>query len=419
MDASRLASAPRQAWLRLAAIAVLYVALGCVLGFIQGGIGPILRTRGVALASMGWVFALYLPFGMTFLWAPCVDHWRLPWLGRRSGWIVAAQGIAVLLVAALALGDRWPMPVLFGLGLATALAMATMDLALDAWTVERVPAPQRPAAAGAKVGGLSLGAILGGGVLVALFPRFGWLPTFALMAGLVALATCPVAWMARSEGPEPAGTPPRAGLTSALRQPAMRRRLLRIVLLTCALMALFNLNRLMLVDCGVPLDRIGWVLGLGAPLANLAASAVVPWLLRRCRRGIVLGALAAGAAASALLIVIALVLPASVLAIGASLLAGAMVAGLYIVIASVILGWAAGPQAATDYALLYGLGRLVGTFVLLGLPGLVAVVGWQVFYGGCAVAVLAAVGYFAAGLGEPPRSQARAAAVAEDEGGAA
>lgn len=67
-----------------------------MLGFVQGGIGPILRGKGHALASMALVFALYLPFGVTFLWAPLVDRWRLPWLGRRSGWIVAAQGLAVL-----------------------------------------------------------------------------------------------------------------------------------------------------------------------------------------------------------------------------------------------------------------------------------------------------------------------------------
>ncbi|NMU93505.1 hypothetical protein HGQ98_29405 [Achromobacter ruhlandii] len=80
---------PGAPWARLAAIAALYVSLGAVLGFVQGGVGPILRGKGHALTSMAPVFALYLPFGVTFLWAPPVDRWRLPWLGRRSGWIVA------------------------------------------------------------------------------------------------------------------------------------------------------------------------------------------------------------------------------------------------------------------------------------------------------------------------------------------
>ncbi|KAG1439482.1 hypothetical protein G6F57_019390 [Rhizopus arrhizus] len=57
-------------------------------------------------------------------------------------------------------------------------------------------------------------------------------------------------------------------------------------------MALFNMNRLMLVDLGVPLARIGWVMGIAAPLANLAAAIATPWLLTRAApRDVVLAAL--------------------------------------------------------------------------------------------------------------------------------
>ncbi|WYX59215.1 MFS transporter [Achromobacter xylosoxidans] len=251
---------PAAPWARLAAIAALYVSLGAVLGFVQGGVGPIMRGKGHALTSMAPVFALYLPFGVTFLWAPLVDRWRLPWLGRRSGWIVAAQGLAVLLVAAIALGGALPLAALFGLGLAATLAVATMDVALDAWTVEHIADAHRGAASAAKVGGLSLGAVLGGGVLVGLFPHLGWEGALLLLAALMAFATLP-AWRLPDHAAPAAARQARPGLRAALRQPAMAGRLLRISLVTCALMALFNLNRLMLVDLGVPLARIGWVLG--------------------------------------------------------------------------------------------------------------------------------------------------------------
>ncbi|WP_343720465.1 MFS transporter, partial [Achromobacter dolens] len=272
---------PAAPWARLAAIAALYVSLGAVLGFVQGGVGPIMRGKGHALTSMAPVFALYLPFGVTFLWAPLVDRWRLPWLGRRSGWIVAAQGLAVLLVAAIALGGALPLAALFGLGLAATLAVATMDVALDAWTVEHIADAHRGAASAAKVGGLSLGAVLGGGVLVGLFPRLGWEGALLLLAALMAFATLP-AWRLPDHAAPAAARQARPGLRAALRQPAMAGRLLRISLVTCALMALFNLNRLMLVDLGVPLARIGWVLGVAAPLANLAMALALPAALRRC-----------------------------------------------------------------------------------------------------------------------------------------
>ncbi|WYX59214.1 hypothetical protein WJ967_17980 [Achromobacter xylosoxidans] len=63
-----------------------------------------------------------------------------------------------------------------------------------------------------------------------------------------------------------------------------------------------------------------------------------------------------------------------------------------------ILGWAAGGQAATDYALLYGLGRFVGTLALLGMPALIALVGWPAFYALAAACAVLAVACFMAAL---------------------
>lgn len=384
-------------WAHLATIAALYVSLGAVLGFVQGGIGPILRGKGHTLASMAPVFALYLPFGVTFLWAPLVDRWRLPWLGRRSGWIVAAQGLAVLLVAVIALGGALPLAVLFGLGLATTLAVATMDVALDAWTVEHIAETHRGAASAAKVGGLSLGAVLGGGVLVGLYARLGWAGALLLLAALMALATLP-AWRLPDLALPAALRQARPSLWAALKQPSMAGRLLRISLVTCALMALFNLNRLMLVDLGVPLARIGWVLGVAAPVANLAIALTLPAALRHCAPRSLLWTLLAATVSGALAIVIALHTGNAGLAIAASIAISACVSGMYIVMGGLILGWAAGGQAATDYALLYGLGRFVGTLALLGMPALIARTGWPAFYATAAACATLAVGVFMAAL---------------------
>lgn len=86
----------------LAAISLAYVALGMVLGFVQGGVAPVLRAQGVELSALRWVYALYLPFGLAFLWAPMVDSWRWPWLGRRTGWILPMQGLSLLALGAIA-----------------------------------------------------------------------------------------------------------------------------------------------------------------------------------------------------------------------------------------------------------------------------------------------------------------------------
>jgi len=158
-----------------------------------------------------------------------------------------------------------------------------MDLALDAWTVDEIQAAHRAAAAGAKVGGMCLGTVVGGGVLVAMFPHLGWTPTFLLVAGLIAFTTWPVL-LGRGRHRKSNDAAVRinhVGLIDAFRRPVMIRRLIHLIPLSCTVMMLFNFNRVMLVDMETSLQHIGMTLGVAAPTANLCVSAALPRLLSK------------------------------------------------------------------------------------------------------------------------------------------
>lgn len=388
---------PMRLWAILLAIAMAYVALGAILGFVQGGLAPILRSQGASLASMRWVYALFLPFGIAFLWAPAIDAFRWPWLGRRTGWIVPMQAVAVLAILAAAALPPGPgaWGTLMALGLYATLAAASMDLALDALTVEMVPPAQRATAAAAKLGGVSIGAVLGGGLLVAFYPQLAWHGALGAIAVLMALSGLPVLALVAGDRRLSRQPPSRqASLARTLRKPGMPRKLLRLSALVCAMLALFNFNRLLLVDLGVPLERIGSVLGTVSPLANAAACALAPLLLRRLPLRRAAQLLAAAGLAGAGTVWLGTVQDHAAWAMAGSVLAAAAVSALYVVLGGLILEWAAGPQAATDYALLYGLGRLLGTASLMALPGLAQQIGWPVFQGGIVLSFAAAFWYF-------------------------
>jgi len=381
----------------LAAITLAYVSLGTILGFVQGGVAPVLRTQGVELSALRWVYALYLPFGLAFLWAPVVDSWRWPWLGRRTGWIIPMQWVSVLAIVTIALvkpaPGAWGM--LLVLGFVATIAAATMDIALDALTVEMVPQAQRSAAAGAKMGGISLGAVLGGGVLVTWYPRLDWHGTLLLIATATALSCLPVfALVSKDRRLSTRMQQHRAKLVRTLRKPNMRGRLLRLTLLVCTLLALFNFNRLLLVDMGVSLERIGSLLGVIAPLANATACFLAPMLVRAMpvRRA---AWLTAGIClVSACLVWLGCLQASITTVIVGSILTTAGAAALYVVLGSLMLEWAAGQQAATDYALLYGMGRFIGTAALMILPGVIQSVGWPFFLAVVILAFAASAWYF-------------------------
>lgn len=266
---------------------------------------------------------------------------------------------------------------------------------MDALTVELIPPQQRAAAAAAKLGGISLGSVLGGGVLVALYPRLGWQGTLLVIATIVALSALPVVPLIGRDRRLSSTLPPqRARLRDTLRRAGMVTRLIRLSLLVCTLLALFNFNRLLLVDMGVSLERIGSVLGTTAALANALACLLAPFLLRALpvRRAALLTAVLC--LVSAALVWLGIVLESTGTVLAASVLTTAAASALYVVLGGLILEWASGRQAATDYALLYGVGRLIGTAALMSLPGMIQQIGWPVFQGAVVVAFALATGYF-------------------------
>jgi PAT family beta-lactamase induction signal transducer AmpG len=96
-----------------------------------------LRTEHIDLKIIGAFALIQFPYTWKFLWAPLLDRYAVPALGRRRGWMLLTQ--AALLVVIAALGGFSPQNDLRTIVmLATLLAFlsATLDIALDAYRRE-------------------------------------------------------------------------------------------------------------------------------------------------------------------------------------------------------------------------------------------------------------------------------------------
>ena len=50
-----------------------------------------MKEEGVDLAVIGMMTLVGLPYTLKFLWAPFLDRFSLPFLGRRRGWLIVFQ----------------------------------------------------------------------------------------------------------------------------------------------------------------------------------------------------------------------------------------------------------------------------------------------------------------------------------------
>ena len=96
-----------------------------------------LRTEGVDLATIGLFTLVTLPYTWKFLWAPFLDRFSQPFLGRRRGWTLASQ--CLLLLCITQFGGVDPsvnLTAVAWLVFLTSLFSATQDIVLDAYRRE-------------------------------------------------------------------------------------------------------------------------------------------------------------------------------------------------------------------------------------------------------------------------------------------
>ena len=76
---------------RIAAVALLGFASGLPLALTGGTLQAWMAVEGVDLKTIGFFSLVGLPYAFKFFWAPLLDRYALPFLGRRRGWILCTQ----------------------------------------------------------------------------------------------------------------------------------------------------------------------------------------------------------------------------------------------------------------------------------------------------------------------------------------
>jgi PAT family beta-lactamase induction signal transducer AmpG len=201
---------------RLQVLALLSVPSGMPLGWVFNAFQYFLVDLGVSRAEIGFLSGVSLPWTLKFVWAPLVDRFPLPFVGRRRGWMVATQlslaltfGV-IATFAARALAARASGSPIANVGILVGLLAfivaffsATQDIAYDAYAVEFLRPEEHAAAPGLRSAYYQLGFLLAGPAAVSASDVLGWPLTFALVA--VAFAACIPLVLA---SPEPERPPP-------------------------------------------------------------------------------------------------------------------------------------------------------------------------------------------------------------------
>jgi PAT family beta-lactamase induction signal transducer AmpG len=193
---------------RLLSVALLSFASGLPLGLVWLAIPAWLTRAGVDIRVVGLVTLAQAPWSFKLLWAPTMDRYPVPWLGRKRGWILVSQAALVSLGLWLAAISDRPQDV-WRIGVVTlliAFASATQDIAYDAYAVEVLRPEEHGLAVGARAALYRAAMLLSGGVAITWASESSWRHVNALLA-LAYVPFMAVTWFAPE--PEALPQPPR------------------------------------------------------------------------------------------------------------------------------------------------------------------------------------------------------------------
>jgi len=232
-------AAPRATWRealvnrRVGVMLLLGFASGLPLALTTGTLQAWATADGLDIKTIGFLTLVGSAYTLKFLWAPLMDRFVPPLLGRRRGWMLVTQ--CLLIVSIATMGAFRPSTSIYALALMAvivAFCSASQDIAYDAYRTDVLRKEERGAGAAVSVFAYSITIHVSGGLALVLADSYiGWRATYLVMAALMLVGVI-TTWYAPE--PEVAAQPPRTlaeAVTGPLRDFFSRRGAILALLL--------------------------------------------------------------------------------------------------------------------------------------------------------------------------------------------
>ena len=185
-----------------------------LLGF-SGGLPLLLTSQtlqawmteaGASLDQLAALSVVGLAYTFKFAWAPLLDRFALPFLGRRRGWLLVLQ--IALAAAIVTMGQLDPVrtpELMFVLAIAVAVLGASQDIVIDAYKADVLAPAERTAGASVYLIGYRIALVATGTLAFVLADHLRWSVIYSLLALLLVVGV--VATLVAGEPAAPADRP--------------------------------------------------------------------------------------------------------------------------------------------------------------------------------------------------------------------
>jgi MFS transporter, PAT family, beta-lactamase induction signal transducer AmpG len=187
---------------RVLVMLLLGFSSGLPLALTAGTLQAWFTVDQVDVLTIGFLTLVGQPYVYKFLWAPFIDRYCLPFLGRRRGWMFLTQLCLFFAIMAMALLQPSMQPVLLAvLAVVVSFLSASQDIVVDAYRTEILAEEERGIGSAFFMTGYRVAMLVSGGLALILADQIGWYRTYMFMGGLMLIGMW-ATWIA----PEPVWT---------------------------------------------------------------------------------------------------------------------------------------------------------------------------------------------------------------------
>jgi len=142
-----------------------------------------LRTEHIDLKVIGVFALIQFPYTWKFLWAPLLDRYALPMLGRRRGWMLLTQTGLLLVITSLGgFSPQNDLSIIVLLATLLAVLSATQDIVLDAYRRELLPDNELGLGNAIHVNAYRIAGLIPGSLSLILADHLPWNMVFIITA---------------------------------------------------------------------------------------------------------------------------------------------------------------------------------------------------------------------------------------------
>ena len=348
-----------------------------------------LRDQGVSLAEIGLFALVGIPYVWKFLWAPLMDRWIPPLLGRRRGWMFLCQLALIASIGVLgAFNPQQSTWVIAWLAFGVAFFSASQDVALDAFRREILPDRELGLGNAIHVQAYRISSLIPGSLSLILADILPWSTVFWITAAFMLVALCMSLLVDEPDSELPTGT----GLREAVVAPFseyLQRRGWAGVCLVIGFMVLYKIGDNMATALATP-----FYIDMGFSMTEIGVVAKNAALWPAIVGGLLGGVAMLRLGINRSLWVFGVVQLLSILGFAVLAGSGPLLWLLAVVIAFEYLGVGMGTAAftafiaretsrmyaATQFALFTAIAALPRTFANASTGVIVEAVGWQPFF---------------------------------------